>query len=378
MTDMTACSPHETDKYKRNGPLKRLVTSLGAQRPQPSGKWRDRGRQDMVQFKTRDWLADDDAIAPSLEKWQRAVDLMTELLGASAGFIVEYNDRLGYRAAVTSTNDANPYAGCDSTVTGLDTNIFCRQVIAQGGSFYEPDARGKSEWADNPELTEDGFCSYFGVPVTWSNGTIFGTICVFDCKPTQYSDTLQKLIETIRDLIEADLRLYEQFQIMRSISLSDQLTGLNNRAGFEMLAQQKIRIAKRYHHHIGLIFIDLDDMKHWNDDYGHAAGDAALKAVGAAITASIREVDICGRIGGDEFAILGYVRNRGDLTTIITRIRNVLQTTRISVPGSKKPIHETPKISAGASVFFEPVKESLEEMMDMADREMYRDKNRKK
>jgi diguanylate cyclase (GGDEF)-like protein len=156
------------------------------------------------------------------------------------------------------------------------------------------------------------------------------------------------------------------------------LTGLNNRAGFEMLAQQKIRIAKRYHHHIGLIFIDLDDMKHWNDDYGHAAGDAALKAVGAAITASIREVDICGRIGGDEFAILGYVRNRGDLTTIITRIRNVLQTTRISVPGSKKPIHETPKISAGASVFFEPVKESLEEMMDMADREMYRDKNRKK
>ncbi len=133
-----------------------------------------------------------------------------------------------------------------------------------------------------------------------------------------------------------------------------------------------------YHHHIGLIFIDLDDMKHWNDDYGHAAGDAALKAVGAAITARIREVDICKRIGGDEFAILGYVCNRGDLTTIITRIRNVLQTTRISVPGSKKPIHETPKISAGASVFFEPVKESLEEMMDMADREMYRDKNRKK
>ncbi|MCH2276944.1 sensor domain-containing diguanylate cyclase [Thalassospira sp.] len=375
---MTACSPHGTDKYEKNGPLKRLVTSLGAQRPAPSGKWRDRERQDMVQFKTRDWLVDDEAIAPSLEKWQRAVDLMTELLGATAGFVVEYNDRIGYRSVVTSQNNANPYAGCKTSITGLDTNIFCRQVIAQSDTFYEPDARGKAEWADNPELTEDGFCSYFGVPVTWSNGTIFGTICVFDREPTRYSDTLQKLIETIRDLIEADLRLYEQFQIMRSISLSDQLTGLNNRAGFEMLAQQKIRIAKRYHHHIGLIFIDLDDMKHWNDDYGHAAGDAALKAVGAAITASIREVDICGRIGGDEFAILGYVRNRGDLTTIITRIRNALLAVKLTVAASKKPIHETPKISAGAAVFFEPVKESLETMMDMADQEMYRDKNRKR
>jgi diguanylate cyclase (GGDEF)-like protein len=332
----------------------------------------------MVQFKTRDWLVDDEAIAPSLEKWQRAVDLMTELLGATAGFVVEYNDRIDYRSVVTSQNNANPYAGCKTSITGLDTNIFCRQVIAQSDTFYEPDARGKPEWADNPELTEDGFCSYFGVPVTWSNGTIFGTICVFDREPTRYSDTLQKLIETIRDLIEADLRLYEQFQIMRSISLSDQLTGLNNRAGFEMLAQQKIRIAKRYHHHIGLIFIDLDDMKHWNDDYGHAAGDAALKAVGAAITASIREVDICGRIGGDEFAILGYVRNRGDLTTIITRIRNALLAVKLTVAASKKPIHETPKISAGAAVFFEPVKESLETMMDMADQEMYRDKNRKR
>ncbi|WP_247741916.1 sensor domain-containing diguanylate cyclase [Thalassospira sp. A3_1] len=375
---MTACSPHGTDKYEKNGPLKRLVTSLGAQRPAPSGKWSDRERQDMVQFKTRDWLVDDEAIAPSLEKWQRAVDLMTELLGATAGFVVEYNDRIGYRSVVTSQNDTNPYAGCKTSITGLDTNIFCRQVIAQSDTFYEPDARGKPEWADNPELTEDGFCSYFGVPVTWSNGTIFGTICVFDREPTRYSDTLQKLIETIRDLIEADLRLYEQFQIMRSISLSDQLTGLNNRAGFEMLAQQKIRIAKRYHHHIGLIFIDLDDMKHWNDDYGHAAGDAALKAVGAAITASIREVDICGRIGGDEFAILGYVRNRGDLTTIITRIRNALLAVKLTVAASKKPIHETPKISAGAAVFFEPVTESLETMMDMADQEMYRDKNRKR
>ncbi len=338
----------------------------------------------MVKIKTRDWLADDDAIAPSLEKWQRAVDLMTELLGASAGFVVEYNEKLGYRAAISSVSGNTSDTG-DTTspppalrTNPPQSNIYCRKVIDEKAAFYEPDAQNKPEWADNPELTKDGFRSYYGVPLTWSDGTLFGTICVFDNQPTNYPESFQRLIETLRDLIETDLRLYEHYQTMRNVSLSDQLTGLNNRAGFELLARQKIRIARRYHHHIGLIFIDLDDMKHWNDDYGHAAGDAALKALGTAITDSIREVDICGRIGGDEFAILGYVRNRGDLTTIITRIHNTLSAAKISVPASKKPIHETPKISAGASVFFEPVRESLEAMMDQADREMYRDKNRKR
>lgn len=129
------------------------------------------------------------------------------------------------------------------------------------------------------------------------------------------------------------MRLYEQFEVMREMSMTDPLTGLNNRAGFEMLAHQKIRIAKRYHHHIGVIFFDLDNMKRWNDDYGHAAGDAALRAVGKAITDSIREVDICGRVGGDEFAVLGYVRNRG-----ILRPSSPVCATRLRISNSASPM----------------------------------------
>ncbi|WP_417825830.1 diguanylate cyclase [Thalassospira povalilytica] len=326
-----------------------------------------------------EWISQDEAIQASLAKWQRVVDVMTRLLGATSGYVVEYNKDQGYRAAVTSQNAENPHRDISGKAEPLDSNIYCRRVIQEKTPFYEPDARGKSEWADNPELTDDGYVSYLGTPLLWPNGEVFGTLCVFDRQPTSYEDSLQTLLDVFRDLIEADLRLYEQFEVMREMSMTDPLTGLNNRAGFEMLAHQKIRIAKRYHHHIGVIFFDLDNMKHWNDDYGHAAGDAALRAVGKAITDSIREVDICGRVGGDEFAVLGYVRNRGDLTTIITRVRNALANIKLNIPNAKAPIRETPEISSGASVFFEPINQNFEEMMAVADLEMYRDKkNRQK
>ncbi|MFV1852987.1 MAG: diguanylate cyclase [Thalassospira sp.] len=332
----------------------------------------------MVSLKNLDWISQDEAMQASLDKWQRVVDLMTTLLGATAGYIVEYHEKHGYRAALTSQNPENPYRKVSGKAEPLDANIYCRRVVQTKDTYYERDATGKPEWADNPELIEDGYVSYFGIPLLWPNGVVYGTLCVFDKKPTGYEETLQELMGVFRDLIEADLRLYEQFEIMRTLSMSDPLTGLNNRAGFELLAEQKIRIAKRYHHNIGIIFIDLDNMKHWNDDYGHAAGDAALRAVADAITASIREVDICGRIGGDEFAVLGFVRNRGDLTTIIARVRNALTRAKLVVPNPKSPIRETPEISSGASVFFEPLDQNLDDMMAMADLEMYRDKKKRK
>ncbi|WP_297021150.1 sensor domain-containing diguanylate cyclase [Thalassospira sp.] len=328
----------------------------------------------MVLLKKVDWITQEEVMMASLDKWQRVVDLMTKLLGATAGYVVEYNEKLGFLAALTSKNPENPSPKVSGKPQSLDANLYCRRVVGAKSAFYEPDASNKPEWADNPEVVEEGYISYFGVPLMWPNGVVFGTLCVFDTKATAYENTLQELMEVFRDLIEADLRLYEQYEIMRNLSMTDPLTGMSNRAGFELLAQQKIRIAKRYHHNIGIIFIDLDDMKHWNDDYGHAAGDAALRAVAKAITDSIREVDICGRIGGDEFAVLGYVRNRGDLTTIITRVRNALDHAKLTVPTSKSPIRETPKISSGASVFFDPLDKSLEDMMAIADLEMYRDK----
>jgi diguanylate cyclase (GGDEF)-like protein len=84
----------------------------------------------------------------------------------------------------------------------------------------------------------------------------------------------------------------------------DPLTDVLNRRGFERELTRSLAYVKRYGTSAALIYLDLDDFKPVNDRHGHAAGDAVLKAVAAALTASVRASDVVARLGGDEFAIL--------------------------------------------------------------------------
>jgi diguanylate cyclase (GGDEF)-like protein len=84
----------------------------------------------------------------------------------------------------------------------------------------------------------------------------------------------------------------------------DPLTDLLNRRGFERELKRSVAYVKRYGVGAALIFLDLDGFKPVNDRHGHAAGDAVLKAVAAAIVGNVRASDVVARIGGDEFAVL--------------------------------------------------------------------------
>jgi diguanylate cyclase (GGDEF)-like protein len=84
----------------------------------------------------------------------------------------------------------------------------------------------------------------------------------------------------------------------------DPLTDTLNRRGFERELKRSLAYVKRYGASAALIYIDLDGFKPVNDRHGHAAGDAVLKAVAAALLRSVRASDVVGRIGGDEFAVL--------------------------------------------------------------------------
>jgi diguanylate cyclase (GGDEF)-like protein len=84
----------------------------------------------------------------------------------------------------------------------------------------------------------------------------------------------------------------------------DPLTGTLNRRGFERALKCSLAYVKRYGATAALIYLDLDDFKPVNDRHGHAAGDAVLAAVAAALCSRVRASDIVARIGGDEFAVL--------------------------------------------------------------------------
>jgi diguanylate cyclase (GGDEF)-like protein/PAS domain S-box-containing protein len=98
--------------------------------------------------------------------------------------------------------------------------------------------------------------------------------------------------------------LKEMEEELRSLSLTDELTGLHNRRGFLTLAEQQLMIAGRFDKRMYLIFSDIDGMKEINDTYGHDEGDILLTDMAALLRESYRETDIIARVGGDEFIVL--------------------------------------------------------------------------
>ena len=90
----------------------------------------------------------------------------------------------------------------------------------------------------------------------------------------------------------------------RSLSSSDALTGLYNRAYFEEFLAAEIRRSKRYAKSFAVGMVDIDRFKNFNDSYGHAAGDEALKAVASVIRRSVRRSDLVARYGGEEMVLV--------------------------------------------------------------------------
>ncbi|WP_268233801.1 sensor domain-containing diguanylate cyclase [Terasakiella brassicae] len=91
---------------------------------------------------------------------------------------------------------------------------------------------------------------------------------------------------------------------LRKMASTDVLTGANNRRHFLELCEKEMDRAKRYGHNLSLIMLDVDHFKHINDTYGHATGDEAIRSMTKLCRDSLRNSDVLGRIGGEEFAIL--------------------------------------------------------------------------
>lgn len=89
-----------------------------------------------------------------------------------------------------------------------------------------------------------------------------------------------------------------------NLSLTDELTGLNNRRGFFTLAERQLKLSRRRGQGLVVVLADLDGLKQINDKFGHAEGDRALIATAQVLLATFRDVDIVARLGGDEFSVV--------------------------------------------------------------------------
>ena len=104
-------------------------------------------------------------------------------------------------------------------------------------------------------------------------------------------------------------RKHLQFDLERQAHI-DYLTGVNNRRHFMALAELELNRSIRYGNPLSIFMMDIDYFKKINDSHGHKIGDVVLKKLAEVCSETLREVDIVGRIGGEEFAILIPARSR--------------------------------------------------------------------
>ena len=129
----------------------------------------------------------------------------------------------------------------------------------------------------------------------------------------------------------------------------DAKTGLWNAAHFSRLFASELERASRFDHPLSVIMADLDLLRNINNTYGHLAGDVVLEKVGETIHQVIRDYDIAGRFGGEEFAIALPETDHLTAKTIAERIRDAIAKTPIAVSTSPTPIYVT--ISCGVASF---------------------------
>ena len=104
----------------------------------------------------------------------------------------------------------------------------------------------------------------------------------------------------------------------------DPLTSAKNRRAFIRELKRASALRQRYGAPASLVYFDIDDFKQVNDRYGHAAGDAALQAVADRLSAHVRESDVVGRMGGDEFAVLLVQADRASRTLAVAPVADRL------------------------------------------------------
>ncbi|MBS0848773.1 sensor domain-containing diguanylate cyclase [Citrobacter sp. JGM124] len=165
-------------------------------------------------------------------------------------------------------------------------------------------------WGDSVAARALGITTYASIPVVLSDGSLYGTLCAASSLKRRLTEHSRQVLQLFSQLIAQQIQseqllkeLKDANTVLATASFTDELTGLaNRRAVFDILPRlfARARAESRY---ILLVFADLDKFKQINDIYGHDIGDEFLCAFSRRLQENLRDGELLGRIGGDEFVV---------------------------------------------------------------------------
>lgn len=201
--------------------------------------------------------------------------------------------------------------GVELTETHRD-HAFCSRAIEQPDLFMVKDASRDPRFHDNPLVTGDpGIRFYAGIPLQSADTIAYGTLCVIDTVPRDLTAGQQNALRILARQVQARIELRAQQKALAQANVklerlanTDALTGLYNRRAFDERIAAQFAVAERNERPLSVLLMDLDYFKRRNDQFGHTAGDEALRALGLILKETARAGDVAARIGGEEFAVL--------------------------------------------------------------------------
>lgn len=173
-----------------------------------------------------------------------------------------------------------------------------------------------------------------------------------------------KLYQKVEELEKANEHL-------RNASITDGLTGLNNRRGFMIMATGLLKFARRAGYPSCLLYIDMDSLKYLNNTFGHIAGDMALAQFSRILTDTFRDSDVMGRMGGDEFVILITDATESDIVSMKTLLQS-------NVDAYNRQSEHPLSFSLGVISVDKDSTITMEALLSQADEAMYLHKQRRK
>lgn len=184
---------------------------------------------------------------------------------------------------------------------------------------------------------------------------------------------MKQQLSTQKKLAISAAELNDKNKLLNKLSITDALTGINNRRGFLDCVQNQVNSHYNEGKHAMFVFADMDNLKQVNDMFGHKNGDFAIKSIARILTDSFNEQDIIGRIGGDEFVAFAFLddpQRPKVIRTLISEFSKELNDT------CGKPFYID--ISLGISTFTCSPTLNIEEVLHNADEALYENKIKKR
>jgi diguanylate cyclase (GGDEF)-like protein len=245
------------------------------------------------------------------------------------------------------------------------------------------DALADDRFANNPLVTsEPQIRFYAGAPLVTHGRFALGTISVMDREPrdltadqTKGLEALARQISLRLELRQTSRQLQRANEELKEMSLRDELTGLYNRRGFLLHAEQQLKLfrSRESDRSLWMMLADMDGLKVINDTYGHAEGSLAIKAVADILRKTFRDADILARPGGDEFTALL-------LNTLDEVAERLPERLRLNFADHNAESGKPYKVEISIGLIKVGFEEgtSVRDLIQQADIEMYKDKARRR